>query len=442
METWENSLKSYLDRRILSIFFLGFSSGLPFLLTLSTLAVWLTESGIDKTIIGLFTMTTLPYTFKFLWGPVVDRLPLPPLTTMLGKRRGWALVTQLAVVCSLVGLGSSNPMENIWATALMAFCVAFSSAMQDMVIEAYRIELMDEQHAGTSAAASSLGYRIGMLVSGAGALYLADIMSWDDVYCIMSLCVVVGMITLLLSPRTKSLVPSSFPRTRLRMDESTSLKGSVTQWLRQTYLPPLKQLLNNNDWRVVLAFILFYKVGDTAINVMNAPFLLELGFSKIEIANVAKLFGISSMIVGGFLGGILLTRFGILTSLMLCATLQVLSSLMFVIQAIVGYNLEILVITIGVENLTCGLGASAFIAYLSSMCSQPNTATHFALLSSFGSMARVFISSFAGWLADQVSWESFFLITAIGSVPCMFLLIRLPEHFPGIIVPAPQETRA
>lgn len=438
IRNWTDSFNAYLDRRILSIFFLSFSSGLPFLLTLSTLAVWLKESGVSKTVIGLFVMTTLPYTFKFLWGPLVDRLSLPPLTTLLGKRRGWALLTQVTLALSLMGLGSTNPAENIWGTAIMALCVAFSSAMQDMVIEAYRIEISDDYHAGTTAASSSLGYRVGLLVSGAGALYLAEVVSWYHVYIIMACCVGVGMITILISPRTKTLVPSAFPRSKHRLSESSTLSGPVLQWIKQTYLPPLKQLLNNNDWRVVLAFILFYKVGDTAINVMNTPFLIELGFSKLEIANVAKLFGISSMIVGGFIGGLLLTRFGILTSLILCATLQVLSSLMFVMQAIVGYNLEILVITIGVENLTCGLGAAAFIAYLSSMCSQPNTATHFALLSSFGSMMRVILSIAAGWLADCVSWDVFFLITALGSIPCLLLLMRSPEHFPSYTALRPQ----
>ena len=427
IQSWRLSFLAFWDRRILSIFFFGFSSGLPFLLTLSTFTIWLKESGVNNTTIGLFVIVTLPYTLKFLWGPVVDRVKLPVLFTFLGQRRSWALVSQCALIFMLLKLGSSNPTDHIFETAFWAFGVAFCSAIQDIVIEAYRIEIIDKNQKGSAASSTHLGYRMGMMMSGAGALYLAATFSWKTAYEVMACLMSIGLLTTLFSPSPKSLVlnPASF----------FSLKNINSpfhfwEWLKLTYGPPVKELLSAYDWRVVLAFIFFYKIGDTTLNVMNTPFLVELGFSKLEIAHVAKVFGIFAMSIGGLMGGLFLNRFGILSSLMLCASLQICSSLMFAIQALAGYNLSILVITIGVENLTCGLGATAFIAYLSSLCSAPHTATHFALLSSFGSMARILLSIGAGFMADLLPWSVFFTLTAMACIPCLFLLTYASHHFP------------
>lgn len=424
------SLLTLFDRRILAIFFLGISSGLPFLLTLSTLSFWLTQSGVSKTAIGMFVIVTLPYTFKFLWGPLVDRYSLPIIGSLLGKRRSWALFAQVLLILSLVGLGDTDPKNHLLLTAFMAFLVALSSACQDIVVEAYRIEIVDEDQYGVAASSTYLGYRVGMLISGYGALYLSSFLEWSDVYSIMALFVALGMITVFLAPRTQIMVQSASPHPKHReIPTHEHLPSRFFKWLKVTFLPPLRELLQHYDWRVVLAFIFFYKVGDTVLNVMTTPFLIEVGYSTLEIANVAKLFGIAAMIVGGFLGGFFLTRFGILASLILCSALQILSSLMFLVQALAGYNLGVLTITIGVENFTCGLGAAAYIAYLSSMCSAPNTATHFALLSSFGSLARIVLSIIAGWLADQMSWSEFYLMTAFACIPCMILLAHSARHF-------------
>jgi len=378
----------------------------------------------------MFVVVTLPYTFKFLWGPLVDRYSLPIIGKLLGKRRSWALFAQTLLVLSLVGLGDTDPQNHLLLTAFMAFLVALSSACQDIVVEAYRIEIIDEDQYGVAASSTYLGYRIGMLISGYGALYLSSFLEWSDVYSIMALFVVLGMITVFLAPRTQIMVQSASPHPKHReISPNEHLPSRFFKWLKVTFLPPLRELLQHYDWRVVIAFIFFYKVGDTVLNVMTTPFLIEVGYSTLEIANVAKLFGISAMIVGGFLGGFFLTRFGILASLILCSALQILSSLMFLVQALAGYNLGVLTITIGVENFTCGLGAAAYIAYLSSMCSAPNTATHFALLSSFGSLARVILSIAAGWLADQMSWSEFYLMTAFACIPCMILLAHSARHF-------------
>lgn len=425
--SWQASFLAFWDRRILSIFFFGFSSGLPFLLTLSTLTIWLKEVGVNNTTVGLFVLATLPYTFKFLWGPMVDRIQLPFLWKLLGQRRSWGLVSQILLIFMLLGLGSSNPEAHIFETAYWTFGVAFCSAIQDIVIEAYRIEIIDPDQKGAAATSTNLGYRLGMMMSGAGALYLAALFSWQTAYTLMAAFIGVGLLTTLLSHSPQTLVFSPAPHLSLK---NKPTHNRFWKWVKSIYGPPLRELLRTYDWRIVLTFILLYKVGDTMLTVMSTPFLVDLGFSKTEIADVAKLFGISAMIVGGFMGGVSLNRFGILSSLMLCAVLQIISSLMFVIQALVGYNLSILIITIGIENLTCGFGAASYIAYLSSLCSMPHTGTHFALLSSFGSLVRICLSIGAGLLADLLSWPLFFIFTTVACVPCLLLLIRASHHFP------------
>ncbi len=426
-QSWKSSFLAFCDRRILSIFLFGFSSGLPFLLTLSTLTIWLKESGVNNATIGLFVIVTIPYTLKFFWGPVVDRIKLPILFRLLGRRRSWAFVAQVSLIIMLMGLGGSDPKSNIFVTALWALGVSFCSAIQDIVIEAYRIEIIDDNQKGAASSSTYLGYRLGMMMSGAGALFLAATFSWQTAYNVMAALVSVGLLTTLFSRRTRYVALSSPPHFSLKHIRSIPL---FMEWFSTTYGRPFQDLLKSYDWRVVLAFIFFYKVGDTTLNVMNTPFLVELGFSKLEIAQVAKFFGISAMIVGGFIGGLFLNRFGILSCLMLCAFLQICSSLMFVIQALVGYNLDVLIVTIGFENLTCGIGAAAFIAYLSSLCRSPHTATHFALLSSFGSFARIVLSIGAGYLADILPWPYFFTVTTIACLPCLFILIQSSHHFP------------
>lgn len=426
IHSWKTSLLAFRDRRILSIFLFGFSSGIPFLLTLSTLTLWLKESGLSNKTIGLFIIATIPYTFKFLWGPMVDRMRLPLLFSFLGQRRSWALVSQISLVFMLLGLGTSDPKEYIFQTALWAFGVAFFSAIQDISVESYRIEIIDEDQKGSAASSTYLGYRMGMMASGVGALYLATIFSWATAYMVMAALIGIGILTTLFSPS-----PPTFKLTPAPSLKKVSLYNQLREWIKSTYGLPLKDLLQTLDWRVVLAFIFFYKVGDTTLSVMNIPFLVELGFSKLEIANVAKFFGISAMIVGGIVGGLFLNRFGILSSLILCAILQILTSLMFVAQTLVGCDLNFLILTIGFENLSCGLGAASFIAYLSSLCRTPYTATHFALLSSFGSLARIILSVVSGFLADLLPWPLFFTFTAAASLPCLFLLIYAAHHFPS-----------
>lgn len=438
MNRWVKTASLYGEPRVLGILFLGFSSGLPFLLTLATLHVWLTEVGVNKTTIGLFVFVTLPYTLKFLWAPLIDRLRVPLFCDLFGRRKGWILASQLCLIFALLCLGNSDPVHFIWGTAFCAFFVALCSATQDIVVEAYRVEALEQHHAGPGAGASVLGYRLGMWVSGAGALYLASHFSWFTVYAIMGGFVIVGIVTTLLShePEDKNLTPLNLDRVSplsnvLKFPDRSfrSRWEDLKKAFERGLLQPLNSLFHRRDWVVILFFIFFYKVGDTVLNTMTMPFLLEIGFTKIQIAHVAKSFGIGAMILGGLVGGIFLARKPLIQTLLLCSFLQILASIMFMTQAMVGNSVVMLFATIGIENLACGMGTAAFIAYLSSMCRLPHTATHFALLSSFGSLARVLLSSIAGWCADHMAWSTFYGMTAVACVPCLILLITSSHHF-------------
>ncbi len=403
----------YSDRRMVAIFLLGFISGLPFLLTLSTLHAWLIDVGVSKTTIGLLAIATAPYALKFLWAPLTDHLPIPYFSARLGLRRSWLLLSQFALACALIILGMTNPATNIFHTASATFFVCLCAAFQDNAIEAYRIETLHSKEIGPGASSSILGFRLGMWVSGGGALYLSTLFSWVTVYCLMAAIVIVGMVTTLLIPRPRQepALPKNNKSVRLAM------------W------PAITSFFKEQDWPIILMFIVCYKVGDTVLNMMSMPFLREIGFSNAEIAAITKTFGIFAMVVGGVIGGLMLMQLSIQSNLVICVSLLMTSCLMFMIQASLGHNITFLVFTVGIENLACGMSAAALIAYLSRLCHIPHTATHYALFSSFTSLARLVLSSAAGWMADQMSWTNFYAIIAIACLPALIIIFRHPQHF-------------
>ena len=390
----------YKNKQVFNIFLLGFSSGLPFLLILSTLSVWLTESAVSKTEIGLMALVTVPYAFKFVWAPIIDNLPIPYLTAKMGQRRSWLLLSQLLLIISIVALGSSEPSANLMLTGALALIVGFCSANQDIVIEAFRIETLPVEKVGHGATAAVLGYRTGMLVSGAGTLAIAHFFNWHFAYYLIAGCIGVGVF---------ATITGNEPEIT-----NKSAKNKI----------PLKLFLQQHNWLVIIPFIFCYKFSDTILQTMSLPFLIELGFSKLEIANVAKTFGITAMIIGGIVGGIILNYYNLHRCLLVCAIMQLIASLLFVLQAVVGHDLAALFLTMGMENLTSGMSQVALIAYLSRLCSQPNTAAHYAIVSSFASVSRVLVSMGAGWLADHVSWINFYQLVTIGCLPVMLILLR------------------
>lgn len=409
--SWRQAASVYLDGRVIAVGFLGFSSGLPLLLTFSTLSVWLAELGVTKTAIGLFALVGLPYSIKFAWAPLIDRLPLPILTSLFGRRRGWALATQALLIVAIIGLGQTDPTVNPVATAGWAVLVAFASASQDVVIDAYRVEILSERQQGAGAAMIVAGYRIGMLAAGAGALFLAEAIDWSLVYVAMAGLVGVGVLTVLVMPEP---------------DAVAAPKGEgPVHWLRHAVLEPFLDFLRRQNWPLILAFIVLYKFGDSLAGVMANPFYIEIGFSKAEIASVSKIFGLLATLAGGFLGGLLVARAGIWHSLLWAGILQMGSNLMFAVQAMVGDDLGLLTVTIAVENLSGGMGTAAFVAYLSGLCNVAYTATQYALLSSFMSLARTTLSAGGGKLADETDWVMFFVLTTVAALPGLIMLFWL-----------------
>ena len=417
---WLSAVRVYTDRRVIAILFLGFSSGMPLLLTFSTLSIWLAEEGISKTAIGLFALVGMPYSLKFVWAPLIDRLHLPLLTPWLGRRRGWAILTQLALMIGIVGLGSNDPANGAWSMAAWALFVTFSSASQDVVIDAYRVEILEERQYGAGAAMIVAGYRIGMLASGAGALFLAEAFSWFWVYVAMAALLGIGMLAILLNPEPNHATGHA---TGAGTSPGTSVgRSNPIQWLREAVVEPFAEFLGRGGWLPILLFVVFYKFGDSLAGIMAGPFYVEIGFSKSEIASVSKIFGLAATLIGGFLGGMLVVRRGIMQSLLWCGLLQMLSNLMFAVQAVVGHDTSMLALTIAVENVAGGMGTAAFVAYLSALCNIAYTATQYALLSSLMALARTALSAPSGMLAESTSWVSFFLVTTVAAIPGLLLL--------------------
>jgi PAT family beta-lactamase induction signal transducer AmpG len=424
---WIESLAVYLERRLIIVFLFGFASGLPLLLTLSTLSIWLTEQGVSLTAIGLFAMVGTPYTLKFLWAPMIDRAPIPGLTAWLGRRRSWLLAIQACLILAILALGATRPGQAPFWTALWALVVAFFSASQDIVIDAYRIESVREHEQGAAAAMTQFGYRIGMLASGAGALYLAESVSWFGVYAVMAALMLVGVATTVASPEPLVGAPTGPPG------------GGALARVREAVIEPFAEFIRRSGLKVaglVLAFILLYKFGDAFAGVMANPFYVKIGFTKAEIAGVTKIFGLAATLAGVFLGGVVVTRYGVMPALLGCGVLQMLSNLMFVVQAMMGHDVSTLMLTIGLENLAGGMGSAAFVAYLSLLCNVAYTATQYALFSSFMAVGRTLLSSTSGWVADHVDWVSFFLISTVLAVPGLLILGWMMRRFPTAGRPA------
>lgn len=412
-------LSVYTHPKIVAIFFLGIASGIPLALVLSTLSVWLTEEGISKTAIGLFAVVTTPYAIKFMWAPLVDQLHLPFVTKLLGRRRGWMIFTQILLMASIVGLGMTDPAIDAEMTAIMALLVAISSASQDIVIDAYRVEVLKEEQQGAGAAMVVFGYRIGMLISGAGALFLASYTSWFVTYAVMAIFILVGTITVMIAGEPEGVIEDK--------DGSPDISG----WFGRAVINPFTNFMQHPSWFLILAFVVMYKFGDAFAGIMTNPFMIEIGFSKIEIATIVKSFGLVATLVGAFLGGSMVSRLGMIKSLWICGILQMASNLMFVAQAYIGYNTDFLALTIAFENLSGGMGTAAFVAYISSLCSISYTATQYALLSSLASVGRTWLSASSGWFVDQLSWVHFFLLSTAIAIPGLLLLLYLSKILNG-----------
>ena len=432
MKPWTRWLRGaalYFEPRVLAILFLGFSSGLPLALTGSTLQAWLTEEGVSLTSIGLFAAVGLPYTLKFLWAPLIDAVPIPWLSARLGRRRAWLLASQLLLMLSIIGLGATVPGRDPVSTALLALLVAFCSATQDIVIDAFRIESLEESKQAAGMADYVAGYRVAMLVSAAGALELASafqrdgqagVAPWFGTYAIMAALMLVGMATVLMSHEPSVARPT--------------MPGSLQTRFGAVVRDPFADFIRRPGWLLILLFVVFFKFGDALAGNMTAAFVLRgVGFEKTEYARVVKVFGFAAVLIGGFVGGWVYRVAGTVRSLWIAGVVQMISNLLFVWQARVGRDLSALMLTIGAENLAGGLGSVIFVAYLSGLCrNRAYTATQYALLSALAAVGRTLLASSGGWFAEELGWVSFFLLTTAAALPGLALLWWLTRR--GAIV--------
>jgi PAT family beta-lactamase induction signal transducer AmpG len=387
------------------------------MMTISVVSWWLASVGISKASIALFGLVGVPYTFKPLWAPFVDRLSPPLFFKKLGLRRGWLLFTQIFLMASIVLMGQSDPTQNIERMAIFAIILAFCSATQDIIIDAYRVESLDTEEYSAGAAVEVFGYRLGMMLTGSLGLWLSDRMTWDLVYLILALFMAVGIITTLVC---KEPTTTRAPR-----------PGRVVDWIEESYIGPFKDFIQKSGWQWILAFILLYYFGDQMIGRMSMVFYQELGFTGTEVALATKSFGLWMVILGGFIGGSIGFRFGIMKTMLVAGFLHMGANLFFVLLAHTGHSIPLLYVTVAVENLSAGAMASGFVAYLSRLCNQSFTGTQYALFSAIMAIPRTYVSSLvSGPLAERFDWVTFFLVATAGAVPGLLILLVLMKKFP------------
>jgi len=433
VNTWRQAFSIYAQPRVLGMIFLGFSAGLPFLLVFSTLSAWLRDEGVARSVIGFFSWVGVTYSIKVFWAPVVDRLPLPVLTRLMGKRRSWMLLAQIGIACGLVGMGCSDSHTQLQQIALFAVWVAFCSATQDIVIDAYRIEAVVPEFQGAMAATYVLGYRVALLVAGAGAFYIADYANWQTAYFAMAAVMMVGIVATLiikepvhkvneLSKQVEAEVESVFGVT-----EKTSFISRLLAWFSDAVASPFVEFFERNGKTglLILALIAVYKMSDITMGVMANPFYLDLGFSKKEIADVSKIFGFFMTIAGASVGGVMVVRYGIMRPLLLGAIMVALTNLLFALLAISEPSLVLLAGVISADNLSGGIATSVFIAYLSSLTNSAYTATQYALFSSLMTLPAKLLGGFSGVVVDGFGYHSFFVYASALGLPAIILVIIL-----------------
>ena len=398
-------MNQLLNPRVVTVLFLGFSSGLPLALSGGTLQAWLTVENVDIKTIGMFSLVGLPYTLKFIWSPLMDRFVVP----FFGRRRGWIALSQLALIGIILGMSVTSPQNGLWFLALLAFCLTFVSASQDVAIDAYRAEVLREPERGMGAAVSVTGYRVAMLVSGALALIFSGYLGWRATYMLMALIMSIGVIAVWLGPEPED--PGTPP---------SSMKDAVEG--------PFKEFFSRTGVWSLLALIILYKLGDAFAGSLTTTFLIRgMSFSVGEVGTINKGMGLASTIIGALFGGVLMARLRLFKSLLIFGILQAVSNLSFMVLALVGKSYPLMIFTIAFENLAGGMGTAAFVAFLMVLCNHSYTATQFALLSALASLGRVFVGPLSGVLVDGMGWTVFFFTTFLFALPGLVLLWIMRE---------------
>lgn len=425
----------YLEPASLRMLFFGFGAGLPLLLVLGTLGFWLKEAGVELRTIGFLSWIGLIYGFKWTWAPLVDRMPIPWLTRVLGRRRAWLLAAQCLLVCGIAGMAFSDPAQHLERTAFFAVLTAFASATQDIALDAYRIESVSEERQAALAAMYQTGYRLGMIWAGAGALALAAWAAHDEAgylqsawqmsYLVMAASVAVGLLSTLLAPEAKN----STVRTALQPD---ALKQTFWTRLAASLIAPVADFFRRYGRSALLVLLLIatYRISDVVMGVMANPFYQEVGFSKAQVAAVSKVFGVLMTLAGAFLGGVAVMKFGVLRTLMAGAVLSSATNLLFSVLAEIGPDVMFLMAAVSADNLAAGLSSAAFLAYMSGLTSRGYSATQYALFSSLMLLLPKFFAGFSGLLVEAVGFSGFFVLTAAAGVP-VFLLVWLVRRYVG-----------
>ncbi len=418
--SWGATLKVYAEPASLRMLALGFSAGLPLLLVLGTLSFWLREAGINRTTIGYLSWVALAYAFKWMWSPLVDRMPIPLLTRALGRRRSWLLLSQVMIMGGLVGMALSDPLTALNPIVWCALAVAFGSATQDIALDAFRIESADTDHQAALAATYQTGYRLAMIWAGAGALWLAARVqgaatgyvqtAWQVAYLVMAASMLVGVVTVLCSkePNPRPLPPFK----------------NLAEWLQGALVAPFADFIQRYRWQavLVLSLIAVYRISDVVMGIMANPFYVDMGFTKDEVAAVTKVFGVIMTLLGAFVGGAMAMRWGVMRVLMLGAILSAASNLLFAWLSTRGHDLTGLTLVVSADNLAGGIASAAFIAYLSSLTNVQYSATQYALFSSMMLLAPKWLAGFSGQFVDAYGYVPFFVGTACLGLPVLVLV--------------------
>ena len=461
--------------RIFSILLLGFSAGIPLAITGSSLSMWISRLGVDIKTICLFTLVTIPFSFKYLWSPIFDNVAIPFFTKHLGFRKSWLILMQICLIIAIIALGQTSPLENISLTAITALLVAFFSATQDILIDALRIEILEKEEQALGASLYVYGYRIAMLVSGSGSLLLSEYISWNLVFAIMSTGIMVGIITtiFLKEPSSSSKHLENLPKFSFLVESTTKFIKSkecfsvifyfaflyfFLNFITDKFLlttgtktfigffitiiaihfsknkfkhvipDSILDFCNRPQWLHILLFIVFYKFSDTLLDSLKSKFYVDTGFSNAEIAYIAKGLGFFMTMLGLFVGGLIYYRIKTFKSLLLAGILQIISNLLFILVAESHHNLIALSVAIAVENFTGSLNTVVVVAYLSSLCNLNYTATQYALLSSLSNVGRTIMSAPAGYIVDSYGWINFIWITSLVGIPAIILLYTMKDN--------------
>ena len=429
--SWREAWAVYLQPRVLIVLMLGFSSGLPLALSGSTLQIWMRESGLDLGTIGLFALVGTPYTLKFLWAPLVDALHVPIFTRAFGRRRGWLVFSQLLLIGAILLLALTDPARSPLFVALGALLVATMSSTQDIVVDAFRVESLPESEQAAGMASYVAAYRIGMLVSTVGVLFIVSgferagverSLAWTWGYVVMAALILIGTVTALAATE---------PTQSAAAEAATSSETAFSRVLHAA-IGAFSEFLSRKHAWMALAFVVSFKLTDAFSGAMTAPFVIDIGFSKVDYATIVKGVGLAATLIGGFAGGYVARRYSLVVSLWIGGVLQAVSNLVFAWLALVGTNQWALAVAISAENFTGAIGTVIFVAYLSALCQNPlHTATQYALLTALAAVGRTYLSSGAGYVAEATGWPLFFVISVVVAVPSLILLAWLQRrgHF-------------